>query len=138
MRRIIRIIFGIVVLTGFSSGIQKVYGQEANSLSDDQVLNKTVGKWNGTLVVEGTNIPLVFKVLKDGKNILRVTLDSPLQNAYDIPLGDITNNSGEVKIDAPMLQGNYSGRFVNDTTLNGIWHQAGISFPLNLEKNENR
>ncbi|NSW93518.1 MAG: hypothetical protein HPY62_02285 [Bacteroidales bacterium] len=63
-----------------------------------------------------------------------MTLDSPLLNAFDIPLGEISNISGEIKIDAPMLQANYTAKFVNDSTLNGIWSQAGNSFPLKLSK----
>jgi len=114
--------------------IQTAFGQSSNPGISDPLLIKSIGTWEGALSVEGTEIPLVFKVLKGDQNILKVTLDSPLQNAFDIPLGGISNTSGEIKIDAPMLQGNYTAKFENDSTLNGTWYQAGNSFPLKLRR----
>ena len=113
---------------------QTTFGQNTNPGINDPLLVKSIGTWEGALSVQGTEIPLVFKVLKGDQNNLKVTLDSPLQNAFDIPLGGISNTSGEIKIDAPMLQGNYTAKFVNDSTLNGTWYQAGNSFPLKLVK----
>jgi hypothetical protein len=81
---------------------------------------KSIGTWEGSLSVQDTEIPLVFKILKGDQNNLKVTLDSPVQNAFDIPLGEISNKSGEIKIDAAMLQANYTAKFDNDSTLNGI------------------
>ena len=117
-----------------SLSTQTVLGQNSNSVINDSLLIKSIGTWEGALSVQGTEIPLVFKVLKGDQNNLKVTLDSPLQNAFDIPLGGISNSSGEIKIDAPMLQGNYTAKFENDSTLNGTWYQAGNSFPLKLSK----
>jgi hypothetical protein len=118
----------------FSCSINTAFGQNSDSGENDPVLIKSMGTWEGALSVQNTEIPLVFKVLKGDQNNLKVTLDSPLQNAFDIPLGGISNTSGEIKIDAPMLQGNYTAKFVNDSTLNGTWYQAGNSFPLKLSK----
>ena len=118
----------------FSCSINTAFGQNSDSGENDPVLIKSMGTWEGALSVQNTEIPLVFKVLKGDHNNLKVTLDSPLQNAFDIPLGGISNTSGEIKIDAPMLQGNYTAKFVNDSTLNGTWYQAGNSFPLKLSK----
>lgn len=117
-----------------SFGSLSVLGQNSNSVINDTLLIKSIGTWAGALSVQNTEIPLVFKILKGDQNNFKVTLDSPLQNAFDIPLGEISNTSGEIKIDAPMLQGNYTAKFVNDSTLNGIWSQAGNSFPLKLSK----
>lgn len=114
--------------------IQTSFGQNSNSGINDPLLIKSIGTWEGALSVQGTEIPLVFKVLKGDQDNLRVTLDSPLQNAFDVPLGDISYISGEIKIDATMLQGNYTAKFVNDSTMNGTWFQAGNSFPLKLLK----
>lgn len=117
-----------------SSNLQTIFGQSTDLDISDPLLIKSIGIWKGSLMVQDTELPLVFKVLDSDQNNLKVTLDSPLQNAYDIPLGEISNTSGEIKIDAPMLQGNYTARFINDSTLNGTWYQAGNSFPLNLVK----
>lgn len=117
-----------------SSNLQTIFGQSTDLDISDPLLIKSIGIWKGSLMVQDTELPLVFKVLDSDQNNLKVTLDSPLQNAYDIPLGEISNTSEEIKIDAPMLQGNYTARFINDSTLNGTWYQAGNSFPLNLVK----
>jgi hypothetical protein len=119
-----------------SLSTQTVFGQNSNLGINDSLLIKSIGTWEGALSVEDTEIPLVFKVLKGVQNNLKVTLDSPLQNAFDIPLGEISNKSGEIKIDALMLQGNYTARFGNDSTLSGTWYQAGKSFPLKLVKTQ--
>jgi len=118
----------------FSCSIHTAFGQNSDSGNNDPVLIKSIGTWEGALSVQNTEIPLVFKVLKGDQNNLKVTLDSPLQNAFDIPLAGISNTSGEIKIDAPILQGNYTAKFENDSTLNGTWYQAGNSFPLKLSK----
>lgn len=117
-----------------SSNLQTIFGQNTDPDISDSLLIRSIGTWKGSLMVQDTELPLVFKVLKSDQNNLNVTLDSPLQNAYDVPLGEISNTGGEIKIDAPMLQGNYTARFINDSTLNGTWYQAGNSFPLKLVK----
>lgn len=134
MKKLFKLTSYILFFMILSLSTQTVLGQNSNSVINDSLLIKSIGTWEGALSVQGTEIPLVFKVLKGDQNNLKVTLDSPLQNAFDIPLGGISNSSGEIKIDAPMLQGNYTAKFENDSTLNGTWYQAGNSFPLKLSK----
>jgi len=134
MRKLLKSTGFIMFFMVFSCSTHTAFGQNSDSVNNDPVLTKSIGIWEGALSVGNTEIPLVFKVLKDDQNNLKVTLDSPLQNAFDIPLGGISNTSGEIKIDAPMLQGNYTAKLVNDSTLNGTWYQAGNSFPLKLSK----
>ena len=134
MRYLLKSTGCIMLFMIISCSIQTAFGQDSNTGIYDPLLVKSIGSWEGSLSVENTEIPLVFKILKGDQNNLKVTLDSPLQNAFDIPLGEISNASGEIKIDAPMLQGNYTAKFVNDSTLNGIWYQGGNSFPLKLSK----
>lgn len=123
------LLFAVVL----SSNLQTISGQNTDPDISEPLI-KSIGIWKGSLMVQDTELPLVFKVLKGDQDHLKVSLDSPLQSAYDIPLGEISNTSGEIKIDAPMLQGNYTARFINDSTLNGTWYQAGNSFPLKLVK----
>jgi len=134
MKKLLKSINYIMFLMIISCSIQTAFGQNSNSGISDPLLIKSIGTWEGALSVQDTEIPLVFKVLKGDQNNLTVTLDSPLQNAFNIPLGEISNTSGEIKIDAPMLQGNYTAKFVNDSTMNGIWYQGGNSLPLKLSK----
>jgi hypothetical protein len=134
MKNLFKLTGYILFVMILSLSTQTVFGQNSNSVITDSLLIKSIGTWKGALSVQGTEVPLVFKVFKGDQNNLKVTLDSPLQNAFDIPLGGISNISGEIKIDAPMLQGNYTAKYVNDSTLNGTWYQAGNSFPLKLRK----
>lgn len=134
MKNLLKSTACIMLFMVISCSIQTVFGQNSNTGINDPLLLKSIGSWDGALSVQDTEIPLVFKILKGDRNNFKVTLDSPLQNAFDIPLGEISNTSGEIKIDAPMLQANYTAKFVNDSTLNGIWSQAGNSFPLKLSK----
>lgn len=135
MKKLLKSISYIVFFITISCCGQTAFGQNTNPGINDPLLVKSIGTWKGALSVQGTEIPLVFKVLKSDQNNLKVTLDSPLQNAFDIPLDGISNTSGDIKIEAAMLQANYTGKFENDSTLNGTWYQTGNSFPLKLSKN---
>lgn len=132
MRDLLKSTACIILFMVISCSIQTVFGQNSNTGINDPLLLKSIGSWEGSLSVQDTEIPLGFNIFKDDQNNIKVTLDSPLQNATNITLGEISNKSGEIKIDAPMLQANYTAKFVNDSTLNGIWSQAGNSFPLEL------
>jgi uncharacterized protein len=126
--RMLTVIF-LMSLTGF------VKAQVTNATQNDTLLTKSIGVWEGTLVVDSTmKIPVVFKIKQDEQQKLAVTLDSPSQNAFDIPGGDITNEAGQLKIDCPEINGNYIGKFSNPLTLEGTWTQNGNSLPLTLTK----
>ena len=136
MKNSIKVLCYLVCAQLFLICVQNVSAQSINSDNTDSILDKTTGTWNGSLMVETTELPLVFKILKSDVENFKVTLDSPLQGAYNVPLGEITNSSGELKIDAPALQASYIGKLINDSTINGTWNQAGNSFPLKLQKSD--
>ncbi len=92
------------------------------------------GTWLGNLEVAAVNLRLVFNISFNDRDSLTATLDSPDQGAKDIPLGKVTLTSDSLHIDAPLLLGRYTGKFLSDTTITGIWTQSGQSFPVNLQK----
>jgi len=124
----------IISITLMNCFLSYANAQSCNNTKNDSDMDKLVGIWEGNLLVESTELPLVFKVSKDSSNNFKATLDSPSQNAYDVPLGELSFNDGEVKIDAPYLAAYYTDRFTDDLTLKGTWNQAGYSFPLTLIK----
>jgi len=88
------------------------------------------GDWEGALNVGGTILRLVLHVVtyEDG---MSATLDSPDQNARDIPVTSITRTGAIVQFELRQLQGSYRGTLdAARTTLDGDWSQAGNSLPL--------
>ena len=52
------------------------------------------GSWAGSLSIQGTQLPLIFNIQKNGDSY-KTTLDSPMQGAKGIPVAETTfANSG--------------------------------------------
>jgi len=124
----------IVCITLMSGYLKNANAQSNNTTPNDTYMDKLVGTWTGNLIVESTELPLVFIVTKDSSNNFKAFLDSPLQNAFDVPFGELSFTDSEIKIDAPYLAAYYIGRFRDDLTIKGTWNQAAYSFPLILIK----
>ncbi|HOK25827.1 MAG TPA: alpha/beta fold hydrolase [Bacteroidales bacterium] len=95
---------------------------------------KLAGSWLGTLEIGAIRLRIVFNLTLTQTDSLTATLDSPDQNAKNIPLGKVTATSDSLRIEAPLLNGRYAGRIVSDTTITGTWSQSGQTFPLNIRK----
>jgi pimeloyl-ACP methyl ester carboxylesterase len=98
--------------------------------------NKFTGTWSGQLNIAGT-LKLVLHVTQSANGFYSCTLDNPDQNAYGIKCDKV-----EVKEDGMIntlnfsidkIKVNYTGRLINDSTLNGTFTQ-GVSIPLDLHK----
>jgi uncharacterized protein len=96
--------------------------------------NNVTGSWLGTLSAEGMELRVGFNLKLTGKDSLTATLDSPDQNAKDIPCGQVTFDNKKLVILAPDLNGEYDGVVTSDSTLDGTWTQNGGTFTLNLKK----
>jgi pimeloyl-ACP methyl ester carboxylesterase len=94
-----------------------------------------VGNWQGSLSIQGTNLRIVFKILKDDKG-LHAKMDSPDQGAKDIPCDSVIVNGSSVVIDMKSIGGAYEGTLTNDTTLDGKWSQGGMVLPLILKRTD--
>jgi hypothetical protein len=107
-----------------------------NSLSAQNVNSKKIvpGSWLGKLSADGMDLRVVFNLKLIGKDSLIATLDSPDQNAKDIPCGQVILEKQKLVIQAPGINGEYSGIITGDSTIDGTWTQNGSTLPLNLRK----
>lgn len=103
-------------------GSLQAFGQPAS----DQI----AGSWQGELM----GLRLVFQITVDENDTYKASLDSPDQGQMDIPLGEVRLTDDSLRIEAPIVNGFYSGKLMSDSTIHGIWNQGGRNFNLNLEK----
>jgi len=90
------------------------------------------GQWNGVLKVQGTQLRLVFNVVKT-QNGFSATMDSPDQGAKDIPVTNTTFENSNVKFEVANAGIEYIG-ILKDNEIVGTFKQGGQEFPLNLFK----
>src|SRR4029078_8671905 len=87
------------------------------------------GIWEGKLNV-GVELRLVFHFTKNSDGTYKGTMDSPDQNAKDIPCSKVTVSADSVIAEIKMINGAYKAAITNDSTLSGQWVQGAGSFPL--------
>jgi hypothetical protein len=103
--------------------------------AQDKVKNTILpGSWMGKLSVDGMELRVVFNLKLVQKDSLTVTLDSPDQNAKDIPAGPVVVENQKVIIKAPGINGQYDGTVMSDSTITGTWSQNGGTLPLDIKK----
>jgi len=95
-----------------------------------------VGIWQGTLVVPGASLRVVFKISENPDGTLEATLDSPDQGATDIPVNQIEIRGDSLLIDVAVVSGSFRGKVVSDSTITGTWYQSGAALPLELNRIE--
>ncbi len=113
-----KLIFTLLLLISF----QAVHTQEIS------------GKWLGTLDIMGNKLRVGFTIEKKD-TIYTSKMDSPDQNAFDLPTNKTTFIHPNIEIDASGLGIKYEGVFEGDS-INGTFKQGGMSFPLILKRNE--
>ncbi len=96
--------------------------------------NKFIGTWEGTISV-GIELRIVFHIKEDGKGGLITTADSPDQSAYGFKCDTTTLKDNGIVIEMLSLNASYSGKLLNDSTLDGTFIQ-GAEVPLVLKKIE--
>jgi hypothetical protein len=94
-----------------------------------------VGTWQGTLPNGmGGQIRVVLKV-RQADGALTATMDSPDQNASDIPVAKIAFENGEVTLDVAAVGGSYDGTLdLAKNEIAGTWKQNGQTIPLLFKK----
>ena len=93
------------------------------------------GNWEGTLNVQGTELPVIFHIKKDSSNNLTATFDSPKQNAYNLPCSDVITKDDSLILMMKMVNGRYEGLLSADKkTAIGKWFQGNNNLPLTLKK----
>jgi hypothetical protein len=103
--------------------------------AQDKVKNTVLpGSWMGKLSADGMDLRVVFNLKLVQQDSLTVTLDSPDQNAKDIPAGPVIVEGQKVTIKAPGINGQYDGTVSSDSTITGTWSQNGGELPLDMKK----
>ena len=107
-----------------------------NALNAQDKVKNTIlpGSWMGKLSVDGTELRVIFNLKLVQKDSLTVTLDSPDQNAKDIPAGPVVVENKKVIIKVPGINGQYDGTLISDSTITGTWTQNGGTLPMNIKK----
>lgn len=96
-----------------------------------------VGTWQGTLPNGmGGEIRVVLKVKRAPEGgALSATMDSPDQNASDIPVASIALEGGKVTLDVAAVRGSYEGTLdPGKLEIDGTWKQSGQALPLLFKK----
>ena len=103
--------------------------------AQDKVKNAILpGSWMGKLSADGMELRVVFNLRLAQNDSLTVTIDSPDQNAKDIPAGPVIVENQKVIIKAPGINGQYDGTVKSDSLITGTWSQNGGSLPLDIKK----
>lgn len=90
------------------------------------------GSWNGTLKVQGQELPLTFNISeKDGA--YTSTMDSPAQGAMGIPTDKTSFENNVLIIELNQFQIRYKATF-EDNILKGAFFQGGMPMTLDLTK----
>jgi hypothetical protein len=94
------------------------------------------GQWSGALSVQGSQLRIVFHVTKTD-TAYKTTMDSPDQQAKDIPVSATSFKFPNVKFELAAIGGGFEGVMADDkTTITGKWSQSGMSLPLVLTKDK--
>ncbi len=92
------------------------------------------GKWLGTLNIMNNKLRVGFTI--ERRDTIYISkMDSPDQNAFDLPTNKTSFINSKLEIAASGLGVNYEGVLEGDS-INGTFKQGGISFPLILKRNE--
>jgi pimeloyl-ACP methyl ester carboxylesterase len=92
------------------------------------------GSWLGSLDLGSMSMRLIFNISLEEEGAFKATMDSPDQGAKGVLMGKVSVEGDSLRIDAPMLQGYYLGKFASPSSIEGTWNQAGRSYTLDLEK----
>ncbi|WP_156877178.1 hypothetical protein [Salinimicrobium terrae] len=95
------------------------------------VAQDITGDWYGNLKVQDRNMGIVFHISETHDGYI-TTLDSPAQNAYDIPVESITYNDRILEVKAPKAGGFHFKGKLTDKGLSGSLRQGGALVPLKL------
>lgn len=93
---------------------------------------EVTGSWKGELNAQGTKLPLIFNIKKEGDGLV-TTMDSPMQGAKDMPTDKTSFANNELIIDAQKFGITYKGKLENDV-INGTFTQGAASLQLVLSR----
>src|SRR5690606_13643423 len=92
------------------------------------------GSWRGSIEVQGTQLPLVFHLTEDDGGAWQGKLVSPAQSSAHLPLSKVEVFGDSLRLGAASLGLSYTGRRVDDSTINGVFAQGPLRAPLTLRR----
>ncbi len=94
-----------------------------------------LGKWSGMLTQFGSAARFVVNI-KETEGITALTLDSPDQNVFDIPVSDLSIIADQIYFKVGVASASFRGTLErSDQVINGTWIQRGVGYPIKLVKN---
>jgi len=94
-----------------------------------EAVKQLLGRWTGQIA----NIPTVIRFEQNAAGKIVVLMDSPTQNAKDLPVSSTTFADGKLTLKIASVMGEYAGT-LNGETISGTWTQGGKPVPLTLTK----
>lgn len=94
-----------------------------------------LGEWNGLLKIQGIELRLVFHIDSTELGFL-ATMDSPDQGAKDIPVTAVSFIDSVLTLKVASAGIEYEGELSAENIFEGMFKQAGQSFPMNLTKED--
>lgn len=91
------------------------------------------GKWSGTLDVGGHTLRVVFRFSPADEG-WKVTMDSPDQGAFGIPVDSVKVGGGAVTLQLPRLGIRYEGTVMTPSMVMGTFTQNGVDYMMPLAK----
>ena len=93
------------------------------------------GTWEGKVDIGAQTLRVVFHIKTDEDGNLTATMDSPDQNASDIPVTTVKRDGKNLKMEIRGIGAEYEGT-INDAKnkIDGTLRQGGGEFPLVLER----
>ncbi len=95
-----------------------------------------VGTWLGALELGDRSLRIVLHVTRSANGTLAATMDSPDQDATDIPTSDVTATAEGLSLSVPTIGGRLETRWTADGTLEGAWSQGPAQLPIVLVRGE--
>lgn len=102
------------------------------TVSSNAQTKDITGLWEGKLNA-GIELRIVFHLTKNTDGTYKATMDSPDQNAKDIPCSKVTISGDSVITEIGIAQATYKAIVLNDSTISGRFEQRGASLPLTLK-----
>lgn len=102
--------------------------------ASSSALDPVKGDWEGSLNAGGQTLRLKFKFAPNSGSDIPGILDSVDQQTF-LAVDAIVAEKGGFRFDLNLIQGSFTAKLSPDgATLDGIWDQAGASFPLTLKR----
>lgn len=131
----------IHVTTGILASIALAFlmAFTARAQEEKLTLRDIAGSWSGKLKIQSMQLRLDMNVSFNESDSAIVTFDSPDQGFLDLPTDKVLLGEDSLYVSLGGIGGAYAGKISKDvSSIAGFWKQAGMSFPLTLERQGKR